>query len=74
MGNPLFLIRKNPNLLWKCNECKNLQDFKERWNIEIIQDLKDMKQEYYLEESKSIRCKKCGSYNIEEVEADSQKS
>ena len=74
MGNPLFLIKKDQFILWRCKECKNIQDFKEKWDIEISQDFNDMRQEYYLEESKSIRCKKCGSYNVEEVEANSQSS
>jgi hypothetical protein len=71
MGNPMFLLRKNQNFLWKCRDCDNVEEFEEDWHIEIIQDFNHMNQEYYLVESENIRCKKCSSYKIEEVEASS---
>lgn len=68
MGNPTVLFRKNLNRIWKCNDCGNREEFIEEWVVEIIQDTKDKSQEINLVESINIKCKKCDSPNVEEVE------
>jgi len=68
MGNPTILFRKSLNRFWKCQDCGNTEEFEEDWFVEIIQDTKDRSQEINLVESLNLKCKKCGSTNIKEVE------
>lgn len=56
--------------MWKCENCGNMREFDEDWNVEIIQDINDKSQEINLVQSENIRCKKCGSQDVEEVEVD----
>ncbi|MCD6092634.1 MAG: hypothetical protein J7J38_01270 [Candidatus Aenigmarchaeota archaeon] len=67
MGNPTILFRKNLKQMWRCKNCGNMEEFKEDWAIEIMQDLNDKSQEINLVQSENIRCKKCGSHDVEEV-------
>ncbi len=63
MGNPAVMLLKNQGL-WKCNDCKNTEEFEEDWLVEIIQNAKDKTQTVELVESENIRCKKCGSCDV----------
>jgi DNA-directed RNA polymerase subunit RPC12/RpoP len=68
MGDPTILFRKNLNRLWKCKDCGSMSEFDEDWKIEVIQDMSNKSQEINLLQSENIRCKKCGSYDVEEIE------
>lgn len=68
MGNPTILFQKNRNRFWICKDCGNKEEFEEEWFVEIIQDMNDMSQEINLVESSNLKCKKCKSVNIKEIE------
>jgi len=68
MGNPTLLFRKNLKRFWICQDCGNKEEFEEKWFVEIIQDINDKSQEINLVESLNLKCKKCGSTNIKEME------
>lgn len=68
MGNPTVLYRKKQSALWRCKNCCNFKEFEEDWKIEINQDINHMSQEYQLVVSENIRCKICGSYEVEETD------
>ncbi len=68
MGNPTVFYKEKLKFLWKCKKCNNAKEFEEDWRIDINQDLDYISQEYLLVDSNNIRCKLCGSVEIEEVE------
>jgi len=67
MGNPLIMRREHVDVLWRCTQCHNQKEFEEEWGVEINQDVSDMSQDYSLIFSENIRCKTCGSKDVEEL-------
>lgn len=68
MGNPTVMKIENLKQMWKCNDCSNTDEFEEDWSVEIVQDINKRARWFELAESMDIRCKKCKSYDVEEVE------
>lgn len=70
MGNPAITELKKFVSLYKCKACGNTDEFLEEWLVEIIQNAKNKTQTVELVESENIRCKKCGSFDLVDAEAE----